>query len=83
MTSLSSIHCATPFHLLAAACERRALPAQVRVLEFRPEGQGLRRLNRVGHGSLHRLAVDRFRRGGSVPPPLTVTYITIYFVYSQ
>ena len=38
----------------------RAFAADVRILQFRPEGQGLRRLDRVGHFRLHRLAVDRF-----------------------
>ena len=49
---------------------RRALAADVGVLKFRPEGQGLRRLNRVGHVRLHRLAVDRFVRGGVRTAPV-------------
>lgn len=35
----------------------RALAADARVFQFRPEGQRLRRLNRLGHVCLHRLAV--------------------------
>ena len=49
---------------------RRSLAADVGVLKFRPEGQGLRRLNRVGHVRLHRLAVDRFVRGGVRTAPV-------------
>lgn len=35
----------------------RALAADVRIFQFRPEGQCLRHLNRLGHVCLHRLAV--------------------------
>ena len=62
---------------------RRALAADVGVLKFRPEGQGLRRLNRVGHACLHRLAVDRFVRGGVHTAPVDSAYITIQSVDSQ
>ena len=48
----------------------RLLAGDSGVLQFRPEGQALRRLNRVGHVRLHRLAVDRFVRGGVRTAPV-------------